>query len=116
MHRSRSILPGYGRGSVSFATATASDLTIMRPRPISARRLRAFREVVSWNGKTPEIPGLRRVTDESASYAFSTLPLLMQVVQTRRRLAPPFTFAFTGRRLTFQRRLVMLCACEMLLP
>src|SRR5882757_3040056 len=40
----------------------------------------------------------------------------MQLVQTRIRLLPPPTFAFTGRRLTFQRRRLMLCAWEMLLP
>src|SRR5580692_222694 len=40
----------------------------------------------------------------------------MQLVQTRIRLLPPPTFALTGRRLTFQRRRLMLCAWEMLLP
>src|ERR1700693_2781897 len=40
----------------------------------------------------------------------------MQLVQTRIRLLPPPTFAFTGRRFTFQRRRLMLCAWEMLLP
>src|ERR1700751_5219713 len=40
----------------------------------------------------------------------------MQLVQTRMRLLPPPTFAFTGRRFTFQRRRLMLCAWEMLLP
>src|SRR5262252_233211 len=40
----------------------------------------------------------------------------MQLVQTRRRLLPPFTRALTGRRFTFQRRLLTLCACEMVLP
>src|ERR1700761_761471 len=40
----------------------------------------------------------------------------MQLVQTRMRLLPPPTFALTGRRFTFQRRRLMLCAWEMLLP
>src|SRR5512138_1216056 len=40
----------------------------------------------------------------------------MHSVQTRSFLLPWAVFAFTGRRLTFQRRLVTLCACEMLLP
>jgi hypothetical protein len=48
--------------------------------------------------------------------AFTTLPALMQRVQTRIRLCPPPISAFTGRRLTFQRRLDTLCACEILLP
>jgi hypothetical protein len=43
-------------------------------------------------------------------------PLLMQLVQTRMRLGWPLTKALTACRLTFQRRLVTLCACEMLLP
>ena len=48
----------------------------------------------------------------------STLPLLMQLVQTRTffALLLPSILALTGRRLTFQRRRVTLCACEMLLP
>src|SRR6516165_9762802 len=40
----------------------------------------------------------------------------MQLVQTRMRFGAPFTRAFTACRLTFQRRLVTLCACEILLP
>jgi len=44
------------------------------------------------------------------------LPVLMQLVQTRMRLLPPSTLALTGCRLTFQRRRVVLWACEMLLP
>jgi hypothetical protein len=49
-------------------------------------------------------------------YAFVTLPLLMQLVQTRRLLGAPLTSAFTFCRFTFQRRRVTLCACEMLFP
>ena len=49
-------------------------------------------------------------------YAFTTLPARMHPVQARRRLEPPGTFAFTGRRFTFQRRLVTLWAWLMLLP
>src|SRR5580700_6306435 len=40
----------------------------------------------------------------------------MQVAHTRSFLGAPFTIAFTACRFTFQRRRVMLCACEMLLP
>src|ERR1700739_1673014 len=40
----------------------------------------------------------------------------MQLAHTRMRLGLPFTSAFTACRFTFQRRLVTLCACEMLLP
>src|SRR5580693_9204412 len=40
----------------------------------------------------------------------------MQLVQTRMRLLPPETWALTDCRLTFQRRRVVLWACEMLLP
>src|ERR1700733_16101059 len=50
------------------------------------------------------------------SYALTTLPLRRQEVHTRMRLFPPFTLAWTGRRLTFQRRLVTLWAWLMLLP
>jgi hypothetical protein len=50
------------------------------------------------------------------AYALTILPALMQRVQTRIRLLPPSTAAFTGRRLTFQRRLETLWACEILLP
>jgi len=54
---------------------------------------------------------------QSANYALVTLPERRQLVQTRIfLLLPPCTLAFTGCRFTFQRRLVMLCACEMLLP
>src|SRR5579863_7339683 len=49
-------------------------------------------------------------------YAFEILPALMQLVHTRMRLGLPLTNAFTACRLTFQRRFVTLCACEMLLP
>src|SRR5438128_9020970 len=49
-------------------------------------------------------------------YAFTTLPLRRQEVHTRMRLVAPPTLARTGRRLTFQRRLVTLCAWLMLFP
>jgi hypothetical protein len=49
-------------------------------------------------------------------YAFATLPLLMQLVQTRIRLEAPFTTALTAWRFGFQRRRVTLCAWETLLP
>ena len=50
------------------------------------------------------------------SYALTTLPLRRQDVQTRIRLVAAPTLACTGRRLTFQRRLVTLWAWLMLLP
>jgi len=49
-------------------------------------------------------------------YVLATLPVLMQVVQTRMRLDAPLTRALTAWRLTFQRRRETLCAWEMLLP
>src|SRR5712691_4697100 len=49
-------------------------------------------------------------------YALTTLPLRRQEVHTRRRLVAPFTLARTGRRLTFQRRLLTLWAWLMVLP
>ena len=49
-------------------------------------------------------------------YAFTTLPLRRQEVQTRRCLVVAPTLACTGRRLTFQRRLLTLCAWLILLP
>jgi hypothetical protein len=52
----------------------------------------------------------------SGAYALTTLPDLMHPVQTRMRLLAVFTFAFTVWRFTFQRRRVVLLACEMLLP
>src|SRR5271156_248236 len=50
------------------------------------------------------------------AYALATLPLLMQLVQTRIRLAAPLTRAWTAWRFGFQRRRVTLWAWEMLLP
>jgi hypothetical protein len=49
-------------------------------------------------------------------YAFTTLPLRRQEVQTRTRLEVPAALARTGRKLMFQRRLVMLWAWLTLLP
>ncbi len=40
----------------------------------------------------------------------------MQLVQTRMRLLPPMILALTACRLGFQRRRVVLWACEMLFP
>jgi len=45
---------------------------------------------------------------DKKAYAFTTLPLRRQEVHTRIRLVAPFTFARTGRRFTFQRRLLTL--------
>ncbi len=50
------------------------------------------------------------------SYAFVTLPLRRQDVQTRIFLLPPLTAAFTGRRLMFQRRFETLWAWLILFP
>lgn len=60
----------------------------------------------------------KRVSCGGASrlYAFWILPDLMQLVHTRMRFGAPLTTAFTACRFTFQRRLVTLCACEILLP
>src|SRR6266446_4277634 len=52
----------------------------------------------------------------SGFYAFVTLPLRMQEVHTRMRLVVAPTRACTGRRLTFQRRLVTLWAWLMRFP
>jgi hypothetical protein len=60
--------------------------------------------------------GLIREALQRDLQAFVTLPAFRQLLQTRSRFAPPPTFAFTGWRFTFQRRFVMLCACEMLFP
>src|ERR1700730_1717356 len=49
-------------------------------------------------------------------YALTTLPLRMQEVQTRIRLVVAPTRACTGRRFTFQRRLVRLWAWLMRFP
>src|SRR5208282_1653162 len=51
-----------------------------------------------------------------SAYALAIFPLLMHDAQTRIRLGAPLTSALTTCRLTFQRRRVTLCACEMLLP
>src|SRR6266446_10092689 len=52
----------------------------------------------------------------SGFYALTTLPLRMQDVHTRMRLVVAPTRACTGRRLTFQRRLVTLWAWLMRFP
>jgi hypothetical protein len=49
-------------------------------------------------------------------YAFVTLPLRMQEVQTRMRFVVAPTRACTGRKFTFQRRLVTLWAWLMRFP
>ena len=49
-------------------------------------------------------------------YALTTLPDLMHEVQTRTRLLAPLTRARTGRRFTFQRRRLTLCAWLMAFP
>jgi hypothetical protein len=50
------------------------------------------------------------------SYALTTLPLRMQEVQTRICLVAAPTLAWTGRRLTFQRRLLTLWAWLIVFP
>src|SRR5580658_8237747 len=52
----------------------------------------------------------------SGDYALTTLPLRMQEVHTRMRLVVAPTRACTGRRFTFQRRLVTLWAWLMRFP
>src|SRR6266446_4685407 len=52
----------------------------------------------------------------SGFYALTTLPLRMQDVHTRMRLVADPTRACTGRKLTFQRRLVTLWAWLMRFP
>jgi hypothetical protein len=49
-------------------------------------------------------------SDELRIYALVTLPLRRQLVHTRIRLLPPLTWAWTGRKLTFQRRRLTLWA------
>ena len=49
-------------------------------------------------------------------YALTTFPLRMQAVQTRMRFVVAPTRACTGRRFTFQRRLVTLWAWLMRFP
>ena len=49
-------------------------------------------------------------------YAFITLPLRRQDVQTRIRLVVPLIFAWTGRRFTFQRLRETLWAWLMMFP
>jgi hypothetical protein len=49
-------------------------------------------------------------------YAFTTLPVRRQDVHTRMRLVDAPTLAWTGRRLTFQRRLLTLWAWLILFP
>src|SRR6266404_7213819 len=64
-------------------------------------------------------PGGRALALSAAfygDYAFTTLPLRRHDVQTRIRLVAAPTLACTGRRLTFQRRLVTLWAWLMLFP
>lgn len=54
---------------------------------------------------------------QGKAYALTILPDLMQLAQTRIfLLALGPTLTLTGRRLTFHRRRVTLCACDTLLP
>ena len=53
---------------------------------------------------------------DPTDYALTTLPLRRHPVHTRMRLLPCAVLACTGRRLMFQRRLVMLCAWLTLFP
>ena len=65
------------------------------------------------------VKDLARILDGSTvgnAYALTTLPLRRQEVQTRMRLVAAPTLACTGRRFTFQRRLVTLWAWLMLFP
>jgi len=71
-------------------------------------------------GRSLRLDALRPQTpktyDLRSSYALTTLPLRRQEVQTRMRLVAAPTRACTGRRLTFQRRLVTLWAWLMRFP
>src|SRR5882762_1698522 len=58
----------------------------------------------------------REGREEKPYYALTTLPLRRQDVHTRMRLVVAPTRACTGRRLTFQRRLVTLWAWLMRFP
>ena len=62
-------------------------------------------------------PLRRKSSDQmKRAYALTTLPLRRQEVQTRIRLVAAPPLACTGRRFTFQRRLVTLWAWLMLFP
>src|SRR4051812_38093211 len=59
---------------------------------------------------------LKNLDTRTTSYALTILPLFRHWAQTRMRLLPEPTLARTGRRFTFQRRLVTLWAWLMLFP
>src|SRR5579863_6290677 len=99
------------------------------PGPRRQVFVRGVTECLTWkdeffqNLRTTKTPSADEALCESRwlrrgcePYALATLPLLMQLVHTRRLLGAPLTIAFTFCRFTFQRRRVTLCACEMLLP
>jgi hypothetical protein len=66
--------------------------------------------------RCPSINQITKFPNNQILYALVTLPLRRQEVQTRIFLVAAPTLARTGRRLTFQRRLVTLWAWLMLLP
>jgi hypothetical protein len=83
--------------------------------------------MVSFAGSYEENPGFMPVPvvalaaraalqDQGFDHALTILPLRIHPVQTRNFLVAPFTTARTGRRLTFQRRLVTLWAWLTLFP
>ena len=67
--------------------------------------------VTSIQGQTKALSAGRGLeSGDRNGYAFVTLPLRRQLAHTRMRWLPPATLARTGRRLTFQRRRLTLCA------
>jgi hypothetical protein len=78
------------------------------------RRLSQFQIFVAKLGETQPLKltaafqSLETDQDKQFQEAFTTFPDFRQLVQTRRRLVAPFTTARTGRRFTFQRRLLTL--------
>src|SRR5882724_13248617 len=96
---------------------------ILNPRYIVTRYILGGKRPTKTNRKAGSVPirarsPLRRKSSDQMkrSYALTTLPLRRQEVQTRIRLVAAPTLAWTGRRFTFQRRLVTLWAWLMLFP
>src|SRR5690606_29960679 len=69
----------------------------------------------AWSAASP-ISDAVSVRPGAAQPAFTTLPALMQLVQTLRRLGAPFTSARTRWMFGFQRRLVRRCECDTDMP
>jgi hypothetical protein len=79
-----------------------------RKDDVAVRRVRpSFVKMSLGQKKPPKVEG-HFTQNLDFCYALTTLPDLRQDVQTRTRLDAPFTIARTGRRFTFQRRLLTL--------